>query len=197
MSPYLFVLAMLVFTGLMRLMESEGQFQYHWRCAKEKISHHCFADDLMLFCRVEETSIARIGECLDQFCSLSGLRAKLDKSSMFLSGVPAGRKANLLSILGYSVGELPVRYLGVPLITSKLRGSHCQVLVDRITDKASSWKCRALSYAGRLQLIKSVLFSIQVYWSSMFILPKVVIRKVEAILRAFLWKGSDLSPGGV
>ena len=56
--------------------------------------------------------------------------------------------------------------------------------------------CRALSYDRHLQLIKSVLFSIQVYWSSMFILPKAVIRKVEAILRSFLWKGSDLSPGG-
>ena len=141
MSSYLFVLAMEVFTGLMHLMESERRFQYHWRCVKEKISHLCFADDFMLFCRADETSIALIGECLDQFCSLSGLWANPNKSSMFLSGVPASRKAHLLSILGYSEGELPIRYLGVPLISSKRCGSHCQVLVDRITDKAISWMC--------------------------------------------------------
>ena len=30
------------------------------------------------------------------------------------------------------------------------------------------------------------------YWSSLFILPKTIIRKVESILRSFLWKGSEL-----
>lgn len=144
----------------------------------------------------KETSIARIRECLEQFYSLSSLRANPDKSTMLLSGVPVGRNAYLLSILGYSEYGLPTKYLGVPLISSKLYGSHCQVLVDRITDKVRSRKCHALSYAGHLQLIKSVLFSIQVYWSFMFILPKAVIRKAEPILRAFLSKGSDLSLRG-
>ena len=32
----------------------------------------------------------------------------------------------------------------------------------------------------------------QVYWSSLFILPKKVIREIESILRAFLWSGSEL-----
>ena len=41
-------------------------------------------------------------------------------------------------------------------------------------------------------LVKSVLFSMQVYWASMFILPKKVIKTVEATLRAFFWSGSDL-----
>lgn len=51
---------------------------------------------------------------------------------------------------------LPVHYLGVPLI------SDCKVLVDRIIARAKSWTSRALSYAGRLRLVKYVLFSIQV-----------------------------------
>ena len=49
---------------------------------------------------------------------------------------------------------------------------------------------KRLSYAGRLQLIRSVLFSIQVYWSSIFILPKEVCKVIDQILRSFLWHGA-------
>ncbi|CAI9779493.1 unnamed protein product [Fraxinus pennsylvanica] len=44
--------------------------------------------------------------------------------------------------------------------------------------------------------LPSMLFSIKVYWSSVIILPKAVIKQVEATLRAFLWKGCDLGTGG-
>ncbi|XP_060188663.1 uncharacterized protein LOC132617631 [Lycium barbarum] len=42
---------------------------------------------------------------------------------------------------------------------------------------------------GRAQLIKSVLFSIQVFWAQVFILPKKVIKTIEATCRTFLWTG--------
>ena len=47
-------------------------------------------------------------------------------------------------------------------------------------------------YAGRLQLIQSVLFSIQVYWAGLFILPKKVSAEIDQIFPAFLWKGTEL-----
>ena len=56
--------------------------------------------------------------------------------------------------------------------------------------KARSWLNRNLYSSGRLQLLNSILFSIQVYWSCLFILPKTVIEKITP-----LWKGSDLSYG--
>jgi hypothetical protein len=36
----------------------------------------------------------------------------------------------------------------------------------------------------------------QTYWSSLFILPKNVIKEVETILRSFLWSGLDLKRTG-
>ncbi|KAL0284166.1 UNVERIFIED_CONTAM: putative ribonuclease H protein [Sesamum radiatum] len=49
-----------------------------------------------------------------------------------------------------------------------------------------------LSFAGRLQVIKSVLMSLNVYWAMAFILPKGVIRAVEKKMRNFLWKGNSV-----
>lgn len=48
-----------------------------------------------------------------------------------------------------------------------------------------------LSFAERLQLFQAVLFSFQVYWSSIFILTKKVINPVEQKLNAFLQKDKD------
>lgn len=47
-----------------------------------------------------------------------------------------------------------------------------------------------------MQLITSVLFSIQVYWSSIFILPSKILKDIESVLNAFLWKGVDLKSHG-
>lgn len=93
--------------------------------------------------------------------------------------------------------ELPVRYLGVPLIARKLSALGCKALLERITARINSWASKKLSFAGRFQLLSSVMFSIQVYWSSMFILPKKIIKTIEHKFNSFLWKGTDQSALGV
>jgi len=92
--------------------------------------------------------------------------------------------------------ELPIKYLGVPLLSSRLKVVYCKGFVDRITSKVQHWTCRTLSYAGRIQLINSVLFSIQVYWASLFLLPGQVIKNIEKIMKSFLWSGSDMRTTG-
>lgn len=68
--------------------------------------------------------------------------------------------------------------------------------MDRITNRIKSWMNKTLSYAGRAQLISTILFSMQVYWSSLFILPKRVIKDIEALCRSFLWSSLELKKYG-
>ena len=89
-----------------------------------------------------------------------------------------------------------MRYLGVPLITTKLQYADCKTLIDKITSRIKTWTNRYLTYAGRIQLISSVLSSMHTYWCSLFILPKKVIKEVEGLLRAFFWSGPDLKRSG-
>lgn len=44
--------------------------------------------------------------------------------------------------------------------------------------------------------MQSVLFSIQVYWSSIFIIPTKVLKDIDKVLRAFLWSGPELKASG-
>ena len=79
---------------------------------------------------------------------------------------------------------------------SRLKAIYCKGLVDRITSIFQHWTCRTLSYVGLVQLINSILFSIQVYWASLFLLPGQVIKNVEQIMRSFMWSSSDMRTTG-
>ncbi|KAL0310168.1 UNVERIFIED_CONTAM: putative ribonuclease H protein [Sesamum calycinum] len=69
--------------------------------------------------------------------------------------------------------------------------NYLQHYISRRVTFPSGWESIQLSFAGRLQLIKSVLMSLNVYWAMAFILPKGVIREVEKKMRTFLWKGNS------
>ncbi|GJY46428.1 RNA-directed DNA polymerase, eukaryota, reverse transcriptase zinc-binding domain protein [Tanacetum coccineum] len=64
-----------------------------------------------------------------------------------------------------------------------------------IKAKVNNRKNKLLSYAGRLQLIASILSSMQVYWASVFILPKSVVKEIDKLLKGFLWCQGALSKG--
>ncbi|KAL0346003.1 UNVERIFIED_CONTAM: Retrovirus-related Pol polyprotein from type-2 retrotransposable element R2DM [Sesamum radiatum] len=103
-----------------------------------------------------------------------------------------GREA-LLASLGFQEGHLPVRYLGLSLIASRLTISDCQPLLQKIDSRIHGWDDIRLSFVGKVQLIKSVLKALEVYWAIAFILPKGVIKEIEKQLRSFLWKGTASS----
>lgn len=54
------------------------------------------------------------------------------------------------------------------------------------------WSARLLSYGGRVQLIRSILFVVANYWMQCFPLPKKVLQHVESLCRTFLWNGIDV-----
>ncbi|CAN1154403.1 Putative ribonuclease H protein At1g65750 [Linum perenne] len=92
---------------------------------------------------------------------------------------------------GFTEGKLPVWYLGVPLVSGKIKSKDCEVLIAKITSKIRGWNVRTLSYAGRLQLVKSVLSTMSQFWMAIFLLPKSIIKAVEKICNDFLWKVSE------
>lgn len=97
----------------------------------------------------------------------------------------------ILHRLGLSMGSLPFRYLGVPLSAKRLSVAQCQPLLDKILAKVHHWTAKFLSYAGRLQLIKSAMIAIQSFWSQIFPLPKKILLKIETICKRFLWTGES------
>ncbi|XP_015077353.1 uncharacterized protein LOC107021245 [Solanum pennellii] len=86
--------------------------------------------------------------------------------------------------------ELPFKYLGVPLSTKKMSVMQWHPLIDRILARINSWTARELSYAGRAQLVQTVLFGVQSYWAQLFIFPAKIIKLIESLCRSYLWSGA-------
>ncbi|XP_019237534.1 PREDICTED: uncharacterized protein LOC109217724 [Nicotiana attenuata] len=95
-------------------------------------------------------------QCFDQFSAASGLKANLNKSSVYFGGVTDEEQEAILQQLRYIRGELPFKYLGVPLATRKMKVTQWQPLIDKIVARISSWIAKKLSYDGRIQLIRAV-----------------------------------------
>ena len=151
MSPYLFVIAMEVLSKILaKCIVDSPSFKFHWKCDKIKLSHLCFADDLIMLCHGSPSSAQVLKAALDEFSLLSGLLANYAKSYIFTSGLSSTTNQQLINLIGYTVGYLPIRYLGIPIISTKLCLRDCSSLVDKVSSRLSSWLNRGLFYAGAL-----------------------------------------------
>ncbi|XP_022042079.1 uncharacterized protein LOC110944741 [Helianthus annuus] len=179
MSPYLFTLVMEVLTLILQRTASNTSFKFHGQYSKQKIINILFADDLFLFSHGDSVSVKHLQVALDKFTQISGLVPSMPKSTVFFSNVTSAMKNQILNLLPFQEGSLPVRYLGVPLISTRLSARDCKILLERIQRRIDNWITKSLSFAGRLQLINLVLAAMYSYWASVFMLPVGIIKDLE------------------
>ncbi|GJV19062.1 hypothetical protein Tco_1368082 [Tanacetum coccineum] len=185
-----------VFTLMLhRRVREASSFTYHRYCSDLELINLCFADDLFLFAHGDVHSARVIKEALVEFKDASGLNPSMPKSKAYFCNVINYTKLAILNVLPFEEERLPVKYLGVPLVSSRLIFRDCKELIEKVQNRVNDWKNKFLSSAGRLQLIQSVLGSLHVYWASVFILPSRVLLDIEQIMRGFLWCQGSMSRG--
>ena len=145
-SPYLFTLVMEVFTLIMaNKISNAPNFKYHLGCKDMKLSHLCFDDDLMVLCYGNKDSISVINDALNDFSRISGLVSNMEKSTIFFGNVNIAEQRGILNVLPFKVGNFPMKYLGVPLLTKRLGKDECKQLLDKVKSKVNDWKNKFLS----------------------------------------------------
>lgn len=112
-------------------IRENGKFKYHWGCKELQISHLCFADDLLVLSHGDVNSVKVIKDAIDKFSVISGLHPNIGKSTLFFGNVQEHIKQQILDILPFKIGTLPVSYLGVSLITKQLTFTDCKCLIDK------------------------------------------------------------------
>lgn len=191
MSPMLFVIIMEYMHRTLVKMQQNPDFNHHSKCEKIGLTNLTFADDVLLFCRGDSKSVSMMMETIRKFSDSTGLKVNPAKCQMFFGGMDGCSKENLRRITDFAEGKLPVRYLGVPLSCKRLTIQQYMPLIDKIVDRVKHWTSKLLSYAGRIQLVKSITSAIAMYWMQCFPLPQFVLRKINAICRSFVWTGKQ------
>nr|GEX28763.1 hypothetical protein [Tanacetum cinerariifolium] len=145
--PYLFTLVI-----HKNVLESHS-LKYHQGCKDMKLAYLCFVVDLLVLCHGDNGSVEVVKKSLDDFSQVSGLHPNMNKSTIFFRILNECERARILNIMPFAMGKLPMKYLGVTILSQRLSITNCQVLLDNIKRKVQDWKTKVLSYVDRVHLI--------------------------------------------
>ena len=96
----------------------------------------------------------------------------------------------LAIILDGKVGNLPTRYLGMPLGEKSNSQGIWDTTFEKCEKKLTTWKSQYLFFRGRLTLINVVLDASPTYMFSLSPIPPRVIHRLDKIKISFLWQGN-------
>ncbi|KAK1428805.1 hypothetical protein QVD17_17645 [Tagetes erecta] len=194
LSPFLFILAMEALNVVMTKANSLGTFRgisiHH---NGPTLSHLFFADDAIFMGEWSERNALNLTRILRCFYLASGLKVNYKKSRIFGLGVVENDVNNMAIVLNCQVGKLPFKYLGIPMGANMNHIKNWKDVIDIFESRLSSWKANALSFGGRITLLKSVLGSLPIYYFSLFKAPIHVIECLEKLRKKFLWSGNNPS----
>ncbi|XP_074277279.1 uncharacterized protein LOC141600921 [Silene latifolia] len=191
LSPLLFTICLDYLSRLFGVLHLFPSFKFHPLCNKLSLNHQCFADDLLMFSRGDLTSITLMLRAFSTFSLASGLHMNSGKSSFYCNGMGDSMVKDIESLTGMKRGSIPFKYLGVKIMPKRLGVLDFLCLVDKVTERIQRIGARQLSYAGRVVLISAVLSALHSYWARIFMLPKLVLKKIDTVCRAFLWYGTE------
>lgn len=141
----------------------------------------------MLMSRGDPISIGILMGCLKDFEIKSGLAMNVAKSCIYTAGI---KEETLRSIQESSLllrGVMPFRHHGIPLASVKLTVAQYSPLTEKISSLITGWKGATLTYAGRAELISTVIQGIVAFWFGVFLVPPTVLYRVTCLCRDFFW----------
>ena len=146
LSPYLFVIAIEVFSCLLK-RAMDGGFLLGYRVKGRsgegvQISHLLFADDTLVFCQASQDQMTHLSWQLTWFEVV--LRINLEKSKL----IPVGRVENIDDLpmeFGSRVGNLPSTYLGLPLGAPFKSVTVWDGVEERFHRRLAMWKRQYIS----------------------------------------------------
>ncbi|KAK1326980.1 hypothetical protein QJS10_CPA01g01725 [Acorus calamus] len=183
LSPLLFVIVTNVFSRMLKLAEEDGWFK-----ASDVLKE--YADDTIILCEAEESSIEGVMLICKCFELLSGLKVNFGKSAILGINVERHVIQGFAQILNCQTQEFPVRYLGLPLHVGRFTKVEWLPLIERFERRLEGWKSKLLSYGGRLVLHQAILSNLPIFFLSIFKVPKGILSSIDGIRKRFLWNGA-------
>lgn len=164
LSPILFNLVAEAFPILVHQFKDLGWVRgMRIQGGGERTSVLQYVDDTILFLGRSVDLDARLRRCLRIFSLISGLRINLHKSVVVVVGMDHEEVHRLVSSLGYQVGALPMKYLGLHFGSRRKDAQSWNRILEMVRARLACWRSKTLSLGGWLVLIRSVLSSLPVH----------------------------------
>ena len=146
LAPMLFILAADVLSSSAVQACTRGRLKgFQTRSHPLGIPLLQYADDTLFFMEGGVEEAKNLSPLLDVFADCSGLRINREKSEFIGFGMSREEEDQCSRALGTPMGTLPIRYLGLPLSTSQIRGADWQSVVGKVEQRLEGWKAKVLS----------------------------------------------------
>jgi hypothetical protein len=157
LSPMLFVLFINTLNRVLAKAKELGMLR---RVANRELvtTVSLYADDVVIFCHPDETELRVVRAILGLFGDASGLRTNFAKCSVTPIACSEEVAQGAAGEMECQLAPFPVKYLGIPLSIRRVSAAALQPLVDSIADRLPLLKFAMMTKAGRLALVKSVLW---------------------------------------
>ncbi|PKU66661.1 Putative ribonuclease H protein [Dendrobium catenatum] len=185
LSPLLFCIAMDGLSNILNDPTASPNFK-GISCKNFCINHLLYADDLLVMGESTRSNVIQLNRCLHLFASLSGLQINSSKSAIIFSNNDPENQW-ICEELGIQNVNLHLTYLGIPISPKRLKASHFQPLLSRISALLAGWKNKFLSFAGRVQFIKFTITNSIAYWIRGSIIPKGCCAAINKLCSKFLF----------
>lgn len=100
LSPILFIVVMEALARLLDLGVQNKSFSFHLRCGKAKLTHICFADNMLIFTKGDLQSLNGVINIIFQFSEVTELCMNAQKSSLLVGNFPLNEARLLDNDLG-------------------------------------------------------------------------------------------------
>jgi hypothetical protein len=160
---------------------------------RETSNNESLADDNTTLAVLEERSLRKVRNILNDFGDISGLRCNFDKSNVMLTSDPDPEDLILINNLGFTVTN-SIKLLGVTIKSSLDNIDEIFTgIADKIVNAASFWDRFKLSLPGRISIAKTFLVS-QLNYIGCFLSPSdEIIERIQVILDNFVKKNINIS----
>lgn len=115
-SPFLYMIMMEALSRQISKIKNNGG----WKGIEitrniPTVSHQLFVDDTILYGAASIEEAQGIKEILEKYCAKSGQQINARKSNIYFVNTPKGLQQRISNVMGFSIGQLPSKYLGIPL----------------------------------------------------------------------------------
>lgn len=160
-----------------------------------KVTHLMYADDLVIYTKATPEEATHVSHCLRHYCHWTGQAINWHKSAIhFSSNTPTLARTEICHTMGIQECQHKETYLGHPFCKFKSKSKVYKVVLEKMENKISGWKKRALSMAGHTVLIKSMVQAVPLHVMQSFLLSHALLKKMDRRIKNFFWGFDDTKP---
>ena len=112
----------------------------------------------------------------------------MDKFLVFLNkNVEQHKQGEICSILGNIRVVKQGKYLGLPMVVTKMKDQNFGFIRDKCQKMVSNWCNKQLSLAGKEVLVKAITMAMPTYVMSVFKLPVKLCKEINGLMARFWW----------